>query len=497
MKNCPECGKPVSLHLMFCGVCGAKVDQPLKIRRARILFFLLPYLLLMIGLALSFDLGINSPADSGIAFGGSFALIYLFAAAFFWILCRMFKLPVLPESYWQAGLFSVGHFVACSALAYCLDLMVIGDAPLDLGPTQVITARLEILAMIFLPSWFAGILAVSARAKTVRFPDEIKKPLFKFFARNGVTILPVFFLAIAALLFYLQPPGIRAFISARVYSELDASQKAINLLDDALSHDDAQAGLHFMKGAILLDSQLENYTPADAVKHLEKAVALKPGVPVYMFRLSMAYDLNKIPAQAISTASSAASLLGKDAFLWQNVGHLQFKYRKLPEAVQSFRKALELNPHNPVVLNDLAFSLLELDQDLPQALEMAKRSVEFLPNLDLTLDTLAWAYYKNAMPAEALEVMSAMYEGRAEISPEVDFHYAVILNELGLLKEPLRAFEDLLARPEVAADHNLFKKVFAAREALIAKADTITNSGKDAEVTVSGSQQKGDTADEK
>lgn len=476
MKNCSECGKPIPAQQMFCGVCGAKADQPLKIRRARILFFLTPYLLIIIGLAFCYDLGVSRPADSGLAFGGSFAMIYLAAAAIFWSLARILKLPLLPESYWHAGLFSVVHFIACSFLAYCLDLFLIGEAPKDLGPSQLVTARLEILAVVFLPTWFAGILAVSARAKVVRFPDDIKNRLMRFLAAHALALMPAILAAIAALFFYSQPVGTRAVIIARILHELDAPQQALKNLDEVLLRENNHAAAHYMKGLVIMESQLENYLPADARAHLEKAVALQPNIPVYLFRLSMAYDLERDAPKAIAAASQAVDLLIKDAALWQYLGDLQLKYKHLPAAADSFKKALQINPDNPVLLNNLAYTLLEIDQELPQALEMARLSVEKLPGMHFNLDTLAWAYYKNSQYSQALEIMGAIYHGRTEVTPEVDFHYAMILNAVGTLKDPVKALEDLLAKPEVAADHSLFQQIYAARETVINSLDLAENS---------------------
>jgi len=86
-----------------------------------------------------------------------------------------------------------------------------------------------------------------------------------------------------------------------------------------------------------------------------------------------------------------------------------------------------------------------------------------MPGHIFNLDTLAWAYYKNSQNAAALEVMSDIFTGRNEVSPEVDFHYAIILQSMGMLNSPLETFDKLLARPEVAADHKFFQQVYQAR----------------------------------
>lgn len=463
MKKCAECGREMTVNLLFCTTCGTKVDVPSATRRARILFFLTPFFFILIGVGVSFDLGMTRPADSGIAFGGIFALIYLFSSSVFWMMAKVLKFPVLPESYWHAGFYSVLQFIACSLFAYSMDQILTGEYPTHIGPWQINQNRVEFILLALLPTWFTGFFLVSAKARFTRFPVAGQKPLVKIVLNHGPVLQPLVFILIATVIFYAQPPASQYFIKARLMQDLEVPSRALKILENGIGVVGEHPALLYLKGEIILDSMPEEYTPTHARQALEKAVEKRGDVPIYQFRLSMAYDLEKMPEKAVESASAAISLLPQDYFLHQHMGDLMLKYKQLPEAVTAFRKSLELNPDNALLLNNLAYTLLELDMDIAEALQMARKSVEMLPGLVFNLDTLAWAFYKNRQYAEALEVMNSIYQGRTEVSPEVDFHYAMILSAVGALKDPLQSMDRLLAKPETALDPSLFRQIYDAR----------------------------------
>lgn len=448
---------------MYCGICGTSLSQPVKSRRERLIFFVTPVFLILICVAFAFELGVADPVDAGLLIAGSFVMLFLGSASIFGIFAWLFSMPVLTESYWLAGLFAVVQFVVCGFLSYNLEILMLGEVVAKMGPLQYLQARIEILAAVFLPTLLAGLIAVSARAKVVRFPEGVKNLIARFLIRNSLLIIPLVSLLVGLAMFFFQPDAVQWLIKARIAFDLEATDKALKLIDLGLERHNNYGPLHFSRGIVIIEGQPANLSPSDARFHLEKAVSAHPAVPLYRFRLSMAYDLEQRGEDAIAAASEATRLLPEDAYLWQHLGDLNLKYKQLPEAVTAFKTALKYTPEHPVLLNNLAYTLLELEQELPQALEMARMSVEKIPEMVFNLDTLAWAYFKNDRPLEALEVMDSVFEGRQEVSPEVDFHYAMILNRLKMLNNPLQTFDTMLARPEVAADHQLFEQILIAR----------------------------------
>lgn len=65
-----------------------------------------------------------------------------------------------------------------------------------------------------------------------------------------------------------------------------------------------------------------------------------------------------------------------------------------PQAEADFRRALELSPEEPYVLNYLGYTWVELGQNLAEARSMLERAVELRPNDGNIVDSLGWALFK-------------------------------------------------------------------------------------------------------
>ena len=74
-------------------------------------------------------------------------------------------------------------------------------------------------------------------------------------------------------------------------------------------------------------------------------------------------------------------------------------------AEADMRRALELQPDEPQVLNYLGYSLVDRGVKLDEALSMIERAVIERPDSGYIIDSLAWAYYRLGRYAEALAPM--------------------------------------------------------------------------------------------
>ncbi|MYZ49820.1 tetratricopeptide repeat protein [Propylenella binzhouense] len=68
--------------------------------------------------------------------------------------------------------------------------------------------------------------------------------------------------------------------------------------------------------------------------------------------------------------------------------------KQWPKAEADFKKALELFPDQPLVLNYLGYSWVDMGTNLDQALGMIRKAVELRPNDGYIVDSLGWAYYR-------------------------------------------------------------------------------------------------------
>ncbi len=107
-----------------------------------------------------------------------------------------------------------------------------------------------------------------------------------------------------------------------------------------------------------------------------------------------------------------------DARLHRNLAMVHHHLGEHEEALLAYDKALELDPSDPTVLNNLAWLLLTAPdthlRDPARAMDLAERAVALERNAPF-LDTLAEAYYANGLYKRALEVIEdaiAMAEDR-------------------------------------------------------------------------------------
>nr|WP_319382608.1 tetratricopeptide repeat protein [uncultured Roseibium sp.] len=81
-------------------------------------------------------------------------------------------------------------------------------------------------------------------------------------------------------------------------------------------------------------------------------------------------------------------------------------------AEADFRKALELNENQPLVLNYLGYSLVDQGLKLDEALEMIKTAVELRPTDGYIVDSLGWVYFRLGRYEEAVKELERAIELR-------------------------------------------------------------------------------------
>lgn len=105
-----------------------------------------------------------------------------------------------------------------------------------------------------------------------------------------------------------------------------------------------------------------------------------------------------------------------------------------PQAEADFRKALELSPDQPQVLNYLGYSLVEMQTNLDEALDMIERAVEGQPNSGYITDSLGWVLYRLGRYDEAVVHMERAVELLA-IDPIINDHLGDVYWAVGRHRE--------------------------------------------------------------
>ncbi|MEM9782849.1 MAG: tetratricopeptide repeat protein [Pseudomonadota bacterium] len=95
-----------------------------------------------------------------------------------------------------------------------------------------------------------------------------------------------------------------------------------------------------------------------------------------------------------------------------------------------FKRALELEPDQPLVLNYLGYSWVELRRNLSEAQEMIEKAVEQRPEDGYIRDSLGWVLWRTGQFDEAAEEMERAVELRP-VDPVINDHYGDALWMVG------------------------------------------------------------------
>lgn len=121
------------------------------------------------------------------------------------------------------------------------------------------------------------------------------------------------------------------------------------------------------------------------------------------------YRMNERFAEAIPAYSKVIDNIEeenvRDWIIYYTRGIVFDQEKRWAEAEMDFKKALEIRPEQPMVLNYLAYSWVDRGLNYVEAKKMLIRAVELRPNDGYIVDSLGWALYKMGGYEEAVPVL--------------------------------------------------------------------------------------------
>ncbi|WAP70227.1 tetratricopeptide repeat protein [Jiella pelagia] len=145
----------------------------------------------------------------------------------------------------------------------------------------------------------------------------------------------------------------------------------------------------------------------ESKRHLERAVRDYPDDVRAHTALADVLSANKEYAAASEALNKAVQLAeANDEENWNLYYQRGIAYERQKmwdKAEPDFKKALELSPDQPQVLNYLGYSWVDMNRHLDEGLDMIKRAVDLRPNDGYIIDSLGWAYYRLGRYDDAVE----------------------------------------------------------------------------------------------
>lgn len=170
-------------------------------------------------------------------------------------------------------------------------------------------------------------------------------------------------------------------------ADSDATDEAVAQLENLLEQDKTEMRTYLALGGVY--AQSKNF--AEAAKVYDAAI-----------------ELIKTPER-------------KDWPLFYQAGIAHERLKEWDKAEPNFKKALELYPNQPQVLNYLGYSWVDMGINLEEALDMIRKAVELRPQDGYIVDSLGWAYYKLGRIDEAVAELEKAVKLRPE-DPTINDH---------------------------------------------------------------------------
>ena len=175
-----------------------------------------------------------------------------------------------------------------------------------------------------------------------------------------------------------------------------------------------------------------------AAEVLNQLAQSYPDLPLVHVSAGDLYRQNSQFAQAVTAYDRALELYAeRDTDQWFVYYVRGISYERLgkwPQAEADFRRALELKPDQPQVLNYLGYSLVEKRIKLDEALDMIERAVAAEPNSGYIVDSLGWVLYRLGRYDEAVAHMERAAE-LMPVDPVVNDHLGDVLWAVGRFNE--------------------------------------------------------------
>ncbi|WP_027035984.1 tetratricopeptide repeat protein [Mesorhizobium ciceri] len=156
----------------------------------------------------------------------------------------------------------------------------------------------------------------------------------------------------------------------------------------------------------------------EAITHLKALVDAHPNDMRGYLALGGVYSSKEDFRSAATLYDKAVEVLKTPtAANWNIFYQRGIAYERLkewPKAEPNFRKALELFPDQPQVLNYLGYSWVDMNMNLKEGLAMIQKAVDLRPSDGYIVDSLGWAYFRLGRFDDAVREM----ERAVSLKPE-------------------------------------------------------------------------------
>ncbi|MGO1118894.1 tetratricopeptide repeat protein [Rhodovibrionaceae bacterium A322] len=163
----------------------------------------------------------------------------------------------------------------------------------------------------------------------------------------------------------------------------------------------------------------------EAISELKALSAEQPDNFEPLYRLGNLLRAEERFTEAVTVYNSAEErlpeLLPRYWSLYYFRGIALERSKQWDLAEKDFKRALELQPNQPFVMNYLAYSWVDQEINLEEAEQMLIKAVDLRPDDGYIVDSLGWAYFRLGRYDEAVDLLERAVSLRAE-DPVINDH---------------------------------------------------------------------------
>jgi len=205
------------------------------------------------------------------------------------------------------------------------------------------------------------------------------------------------------LALYLDPDNAPAVIGlGELYQDLKQPEQAVEMFEKTPASSPLKRNAEIELGSAL--DQLDRTD--DAIAHIKGILAKEPKDLDALVTLGGIYQSRKRFDEAGQAFGQAIDVIGEPTranwslFYYRGIAFERTKQWAKAEA--DFKKALELFPDQPSVLNYLGYSWIDQGINLDQGMAMIRKAVEQRPDDGYIVDSLGWAHFRLGQYDEAV-----------------------------------------------------------------------------------------------
>jgi tetratricopeptide (TPR) repeat protein len=221
-----------------------------------------------------------------------------------------------------------------------------------------------------------------------------------------------------------QLPALHALVGYYLYQH--QPDKALALVQQEIAKMPNSSPLYQQ----LAEVQLATKDVNGAVSSAQKAMQLNPADSGAVMEYTRAEAAAGNAGAAIAKWQAFGNAHPTDPRADIILGTLEDAQGNPSSAMDYYKKALVIQPDQPVAENNLAFLMLENGGDVDMALSLAQSARRSMPHSPNTADTLAWAYYHKGIYGSARELLEDA-EKTSPNDPSIEYHLGMVYSKMG------------------------------------------------------------------